>query len=179
MIGRLIAVVGASGAGKDTVIAHARDRLDDVLFVRRAITRPTDAHEDHEPLDLESFAQREAEGGFCVTWDAHGLRYGIPVQVVAHVAAGGTAVLNGSRRALPMLREAFDHVVVVEVTADEDVRAARLAVRGREDAVLIRRRLARAKLDYPGRDKAMRIANEGTPEEAGGALLRIVREHQP
>ena len=180
MRGRLIAVVGASGAGKDTVIAYARERLEGgVLFVRRSITRSADPHEDHEPLSREAFTRREAAGGFCATWDAHGLRYGIPAEAAVHVGNGGTAVLNGSRRALSMLHGVFARVRVVEVEASEAIRAVRLAARAREEDALIRRRLGRATMDYPGRGSAIRIVNEGEPARAGEAFLRIVQDHQP
>ena len=52
--GALVAVVGPSGAGKDTLIAHAKAALGDepqVDFVRRCVTRPSDGQtEDHDTL---------------------------------------------------------------------------------------------------------------------------------
>ena len=52
--GVFVAVVGPSGAGKDTLIAHVRERLGDgehVEFARRVITRTSDgATEDHDTL---------------------------------------------------------------------------------------------------------------------------------
>ena len=173
--GRLFAIVGASGVGKDTLMRLARPLLRDVLFVRRVITRPADAHEDHEPCDEGTFAAMEGQGAFCTTWAAHGLRYGVPVGARDHVGQGGTAVLNASRKALGRLRGAVPGLLVVEVTASAGTRAARLAGRGREDAVGIERRLRRASLDYPERASAFRLPNEGRPETAAVELARIVR----
>lgn len=41
--GRLFAVVGPSGAGKDTLIAAALAARPDLAIVRRVITRPVEA----------------------------------------------------------------------------------------------------------------------------------------
>jgi ribose 1,5-bisphosphokinase len=54
--GILVAVVGASGVGKDTIMRLAHESLRDeprVHFVRRAITRPPEPSEDHEALDAD------------------------------------------------------------------------------------------------------------------------------
>ena len=57
--GVMIAVVGPSGAGKDSLINLARLHYRDDLrigFVQRVITRPADgATEDHVPATVEEF----------------------------------------------------------------------------------------------------------------------------
>ena len=64
MTGALILVAGPSGAGKDTLIRLAQERLRDdprFVFVRRVITRAKEAGgEDHEPTDPADFAARAA-----------------------------------------------------------------------------------------------------------------------
>ena len=119
--GVLVLVVGPSGAGKDTLIRLARAHFapaDDVLFVRRAITRPEDRDgEGHLPMTPVEFDAAERDGRFAVHWHAHGLRYGIPAIVDAHVGSGGVAVANGSRAALPLFFARYLNLAVVHVTA--------------------------------------------------------------
>lgn len=141
----LVAVVGPSGAGKDTLMAGARERLADdarFRFVRRGITRPAEAGgEAHEPLTEAGFAARREAGGFALWWAAHGLLYGIPRDIEDDLAAGRVVVANLSRG---VLADASRYRLrVLEITAPVPLRAARLAARGREDVADIAARLAR------------------------------------
>lgn len=142
----LIAVVGPSGAGKDTLMAGARAALaHDVRFrfVRRAITRPAEAgSEDHEALSDADFAARRAVGSFALSWDAHGLHYGIPRDIEDDMAARRVVIANLSRVVLPEASARY-RLRVLNITAPMDVLAARLAARGRESTADISARLAR------------------------------------
>jgi len=177
--GTLLAVVGASGVGKDSLIAHARRELSgdsSVLFVRRIVTRPAlAAAEDHDHLTPDEFASALAAGRFAVHWDAHGLRYGVPISVRDHLAAGGTAVLNGSRAALPAIRSAFEKVVVIHITARPEIIAARLASRGRETETDIARRLRRAAIVPLDSGERIDIDNSDAFEFAAAAFLDAIR----
>ena len=79
--GERVALVGPSGAGKDTLMDGARRALAQggrFGFARRLITRPADAGgEDHEAIDEAGFAALSAAGGLLVSWQAHGLHYGL------------------------------------------------------------------------------------------------------
>ena len=61
MRGTLILVIGPSGAGKDSIIAGAAERLRDdkrILFARRVITRPAHAGgENHLAVSAGEFAE--------------------------------------------------------------------------------------------------------------------------
>ena len=53
LIGCQVFVCGPSGAGKDSVMALARDALaerGDIMFARRMMTRPAQTVADHEPV---------------------------------------------------------------------------------------------------------------------------------
>lgn len=141
-----VAVVGPSGAGKDTLLDGARAALDGDLrfrFVRRSITRAADAGgEAHEPLTRVAFEARRAAAGFALWWEAHGLLYAIPRDIEADLAAGRVVVANLSRHALAEAAGRYP-LRVLQITAPAKLRAARLAGRGREDAGDVAARLAR------------------------------------
>jgi ribose 1,5-bisphosphokinase len=178
--GVFVAVVGPSGAGKDTVIGYARTRFADetrLEFVRRVITRPSDvASEDHDTLADAAFVEAEADGAFAIAWEAHGLRYGIPADVDWSVANGRVAVANVSRAVIPVLRERYANLAVVEITASPDVLAERLAMRGRESRGEVLARLSRSAnvvLSGPG---VTSIDNSGPREAAGERFAEVLRK---
>ncbi|MFH2016710.1 MAG: phosphonate metabolism protein/1,5-bisphosphokinase (PRPP-forming) PhnN [Pseudomonadota bacterium] len=162
--GAFVAVMGPSGSGKDTLIAHARDRVDSerTFFVRRIVTRAADsAAEDHDTMSCEAFAAAEADGAFALCWKAHGLDYGLPAGVDAAIRDGRAVVANVSRAVLPLLRQRYRHVVPVHVFADPDILAARIARRGRESGEAIAARVSRDPgISLAGND-IVRIDNGG------------------
>lgn len=173
--GRLILVVGPSGAGKDTLIDIARVRLaqrPDIHFARRLVTREAGAGEAHGTLSEAEFAARRNRFALC--WDAHGLSYALGEDVADWLRAGHTVIANGSRAALPVARARFAQVAVVHVTAPPDIRARRLAARGRESETDILERLARA----PALDTVpdLEILNVGTAEQGGDQLAAFILE---
>lgn len=174
--GRLVLVVGPSGAGKDTLIAYARARLADradMSFARRRITRPADATENHLAMDEASFARDAAEGRFPLHWRANGLSYALGPEVADEIAEGRIVVANGSRGALDEARARFSRVLVVHVTAPPEVLAARLAARGREEGEAVLKRLAREPaLSIP---PDLRILNVDAAEAAGERLTAFLR----
>jgi len=177
--GTLVLIVGPSGVGKDALISYCRSRLaeaGDVIFPRRAITRPVgDTTEDHETVSEEEFRRRADDGDFALNWRAHGLGYGVPASIADDLAAGRTVVVNVSRSILEDARRQYRPLRIVSVTASRDVLAIRLRGRGRETDDDIKQRLARAEsLDVAGPD-VVSLDNSGPLEEAGEALLRLVR----
>src|SRR2546422_5586318 len=78
--GRLVLVVGPSGAGKDTLLglakaACAEDRS--VVFPRRVITREASAAEENEQVSAGTFQEALTRGEYAMHWEAHGHRYAL------------------------------------------------------------------------------------------------------
>ena len=180
--GHMVVVVGPSGAGKDTLMAYAARHLagrTDVVFVRRVITRDGDAGgEDHDAVSEPEFDRMAEDGGFAVSWEAHGLRYGIPSQVLQQITNGRLVLANGSRSALPRFKAAFPAMTVINVTARPEVLAERLEARGRETREEILRRLERSSLALDGDYDLVTIDNSGTLDDAGKALVEAL-SHYP
>ncbi len=168
--GRLIAVVGPSGVGKDSVIDALVARVPGLCRVRRVVTRPEGAGgEDVERVTPAEFAARRAAGGFALCWQAHGLSYGIPSSLHDTLAAGD-AVANLSRAVLADAQAAFPGLAVLSLSAERQVLARRLAGRGREDGAGIAARLARRAALPPGL-AVTEIDNSGTLDGAVAAAL--------
>lgn len=165
----IFAIVGPSGAGKDTLIAAALARRPDLRLVRRVITRPTEAGgEDFEGVTMAEFAARLEAGAFALHWQAHGLHYGIPGD---QLAGPGVVLFNGSRAALPAAAAAFPDLRVVVITAPTELLSSRLAARGREMAGDIQSRLDRAAFLLPEGIRAAEVMNDGSVAEGANRLL--------
>lgn len=176
--GRLVLVVGPSGAGKDTLLNALRENLSanpSVLFARRLITRSADgATEDHDVIDRAEYERRCACGEIALAWEAHGLGYILPPAVDAAIRDGRTVIANGSRRALPLAQAKYANVQVLLITAPREVLAARLAARGRESVAEIEARLDRADLDMPDVAGLIRIDNTGTIADGVSRMRRAL-----
>lgn len=163
-----VAVVGPSGAGKDTLMLAARAIRPDLRLVRRVITRPSGSGgEDFEGVTPEAFAQMQAQGRFLLDWQAHGLRYGLPRDAFLD----GPVLVNLSRRALAQAAAVLPGLHVIHITARPEVLAKRLSARGREDAGQIAARIARGTGPLPEGLPVTHIDNSETVETAVRAFL--------
>jgi len=173
--GRLILVVGPSGAGKDTLLGLAKAACAEecnIIFPRRVVTREASSSEDNEWLSPEAFRESLARGDFAMHWEAHGHCYALPHSVEDDIRAGHTVVANVSRMVVDALRRAYADVVVVSVTAPPQVLAERLAMRARGSDGRIEKRLQRA-VDDAVPD--VTILNVGRAEDHARRLLRVIR----
>lgn len=165
-LGSLVLVVGPSGVGKDSLINGARKALDNdkrFIFVRRTVTRPADTQlEDHDSMALEDFQRAEAAGRFALSWDAHNLRYGLPISVETDIALGKVVVANVSRHVISAAREKYPACSVVLITAEISLRAERLIARGREGVEQVTSRLARESAPVPSGVSPIIIDNSGS-----------------
>ena len=179
MIGRLLYIVGPSGAGKDALLDYARVRIPkdaNVRFARRWITRQAGAvGEDHSPVTSEAFDRMVADGRFAMHWHANGNGYGIGREIVDWLREGATVVVSGSREYLPQALKDFPDMKVISVTVSPDVLRGRLERRGRETAQEIERRLERAmQYTLPVGIAAVEIRNDSALDSAGEAMLGAI-----
>jgi ribose 1,5-bisphosphokinase len=170
--GILILVVGPSGAGKDTLLGAAQQALTGdarFRFVRRVITRPLAASgEQHEAVTESEFVLRR----FALSWQAHGIRYGIPAEIESDLAAGRIVVASVSRTVISEASPRFP-IHVIEITAPPELLATRLAERAREAASDIAARLSRS-IALPLNIPVERVINDATVSEGVAQLLAVL-----
>lgn len=175
--GRLVLVVGPSGAGKDTLLRLAQAACaddHDIVFPRRIVTRASSADEDNIALSADEFARAREHGDFAVHWDAHGHSYALPLEINDDIRAGRAVVVNVSRTVIAALRGTYANVVVVAITAPPDVLAQRLAARARHSDGNIADRLART-VDDASANADVTILNAGGADYHGRQLVRVIR----
>ncbi len=175
--GRLILVVGPSGAGKDTLLGLARAACADdptIVFPRRVITREASPSEDNEEVSAEAFQQALARDEYAMHWEAHGHRYALRRAIDDDIGAGRTVVANVSRTVIAAMRQAYANVVVISITAPPDVLAERIAMRARGSDGKIEQRLGRT-VDEAAAAPDVTIVNVSSAEYHSRQLVRIIK----
>jgi ribose 1,5-bisphosphokinase len=174
----IVYVMGPSGAGKDSVLRYARERVDGhqpIMFAHRYITRPpTPGDENHVALSASEFAARRAHNLFAMHWEAHGLQYGIGIEIERWREAGCLVVVSGSREHFEQELAAAAGVIPVVITSDPPILARRLMRRARDDAHAVTKRLERGaalRIDHPA---LVTIDNSGTIAQAGDRLVAVL-----
>ncbi len=169
-----VAVVGPSGAGKDTLLGAVRLALEGdgrFHFARRVISRPEGVGEEaHEAMPAEGFATTD----LVVAWQAHGLHYGIRR---CETQRAPVTVMSLSRAVLAEVASRTP-LTVIEVTAPPGLLAARLAARGREGGAEIAARLAR-EIPLPPGLARLRVVNDGTVKQGAARLLAALEACVP
>ncbi|MEP4195233.1 MAG: phosphonate metabolism protein/1,5-bisphosphokinase (PRPP-forming) PhnN [Aliishimia sp.] len=174
--GRLIAVVGPSGVGKDSVMSGLAAADPTFHLVRRTITRaPELGGEDYDPVSVEKFNELAAGGQFAVHWGAHDLQYGIPASIQTVLARGQDCLANFSRSALLAGDATFARFCVLNVTARPETLAARLVARGRESGSQIAKRLAQATKPLPDGLNVVTISNDGALKDTVANALSLLQ----
>lgn len=177
---KLFYLIGASGSGKDSLIAYARQHMDrdiDLLFAHRYITRPADAGgENHIALTEQEFHNRRTNGCFAMHWYSHDTWYGLGIEINQWLAKGLDVVVNGSREYLDQAAEKYRELCPVLITVSLETLRRRLESRGRESMEQINRRIEQAiRLDklifHPN---LIRVENNSDLAEAGQTLLNII-----
>ncbi len=179
--GTLVLVVGASGAGKDTLIEAARRRFRDdprLVFPQRVITRGGQTGEAHVGVDEAEFARLEADGALFLAWRAHGNAYGIPITARRALEAGHTVVVNVSRTVIARARALWPRTRVIHVTIDPRILKDRLLARRREAGDAVAKRLARAgAIPVPDAPWVDEVDNSGDPAAAAARFTALIARH--
>jgi len=173
--GRLVLVVGPSGAGKDTLIGLAKSACaedNSIVFPRRVVTREASASEDNTQLGADEFRQALARGDFAMHWEAHGHLYGLPHAIDDDIRAGRSVVVNVSRTVIGAARRAYANVTVIAIAAPPEILAERLKMRARGSDGRVEQRLSRT-VDTTAPD--ITILNVGRPDDHARRLVRAIR----
>lgn len=178
---RVIYLMGPSGAGKDSLIEAARERLQarGCRVARRVITRSAEAvGEDAIAVSFEEFEKRLQAGDFAMSWRANGLAYGISREIDEWLAAGYQVLVNGSRGYLGEARKRYPDLQPILLVVDAAVLKSRLLSRGREPLNEIDARLARnasfADVAIGTGKQLMQLDNSGSLDCAVNTLLELV-----
>ncbi|MDF1579814.1 MAG: phosphonate metabolism protein/1,5-bisphosphokinase (PRPP-forming) PhnN [Desulfuromonadales bacterium] len=178
--GRLLYVIGASGAGKDSLLNYARQQLKHIptiAFAHRYITRPASTDgENHIALSNEEFMVRVRNGMIVMHWQSHGNHYGVGSEINSWLANGIEVVVNGSREYLPTAAKLFPEIHPVLINVSEKVLLRRLLGRNRESTEEIAARINRSRQisiaeEWPN---IHIINNDCELENAGEELIEFI-----
>jgi ribose 1,5-bisphosphokinase len=175
--GRLVLVVGPSGAGKDTLLGLAKAACADdgkIVFPRRVITRQASEAEDNEEVSAGTFQEALARDEYAMHWEAHGHRYALSRAIDDDIRAGHAVVANVSRTIVAAMRQAYASVLVISITAPPNVLAERIAMRARGSDGKIEQRLNRT-VDEAAAVPDVTIVNTGSVDYHARQLVRIIK----
>jgi phosphonate metabolism protein PhnN/1,5-bisphosphokinase (PRPP-forming) len=156
---------------------HALDADKRFSFVRRLVTRPTDLDlEDHLSIEPEEFAEALLNDRLALHWEAHGLRYALPINLDTDLALGRIVIANVSRHVVPVAIAKYPNCRVVMITAEISLRADRLVKRGRENRDQITARLAREGAALPAEVSPVVIDNSNSVGIGVTAFVMALRK---
>lgn len=191
MSGKLFYLIGASGAGKDSLLRAVRDRQPTspaVMVAHRYITRaPHVESENFISLSTAEFTHRRDQGLFAMYWHSYAVQYGIGIEIDHWLAAGQTVLVNGARRYLLDAWLRYPALQPILVSVNETTLRSRLFSRGRETEEQIDERLAQARklqatmqqLPAAQQSKIHHIDNNGHLSVAIDQLMQIVAPPSP
>lgn len=181
MTGRLIYLMGPSGAGKDTVLQGVARLLGENAYLApRVVTRPP-THTERRALAVSEseFLRLERNGALALAWRANGLAYGVRADINLRLAVGCDVLVNGSREYLPQALERYPALVPVLLTVAPETLRQRLLARGRESPEQIHDRMSRnlcyEKLEsLEAKGRLLVMDNSGPVEQAILTLYRYL-----
>ena len=172
MRGRLIAIAGPSGSGKDTLISGLKNKIK-AHFPTRFITRerfPND--EKYISVSKKEFQHLINTNHFAFHWSAHDLSYGIPKTINQFLSEGKNVIFNCSRASLSEISKKYLNLESIIITAPPEILKMRLLIRGRENTREISRRVKRnIDIELPN---LITIDNSKSIEEGLSKLLKAI-----
>ena len=182
--GQLFYLMGASGAGKDSLIRYAQlhpNSLKSVRFAKRYITRPPDpasGDNNHHYIKPAKFDDLLKKGHFAMHWMRHGFYYGIDRKIDTWLDEGKSVVINGSRQYFPQALKYYPKLHGILVLADHHLLLKRLKARHRDTPANIEKRMQSVKNGITLKNQAetfTTINNNGPLKIAGEKFLAILQ----
>ncbi len=181
--GQLFYLMGASGAGKDSLIRYAREhltKLKAIKFAKRYITRPTDSENDgnHHAIEPVEFDQLLKNDYFAMHWNRHGFQYGISKEIDIWLKEGKQVIINGSRQYYLKARNNYPELHAVLIQADREILHKRLLTRQRDSPENIEKRMqwAEDKIKFEDQNELFTIINNNASLKiAGEKFLAILQ----
>ncbi|MDR7151613.1 ribose 1,5-bisphosphokinase [Hydrogenophaga palleronii] len=173
MNARLVYFMGPSGAGKDSLMHWLAKHPPDgqrLHLARRTVTRPAP---DDEATDPATFERLRQAGALAMHWSANGWHYGVRREHLKPLTDGDWVLVSGSRAHWPTVQSLYPGLTGVHVHASAGVLRQRLLERGRESAVEVEARIARAAA-LPAPLGVVSVCNNGVLAEAGEALQNVL-----
>jgi ribose 1,5-bisphosphokinase len=177
---KLFYIIGASGAGKDSLIHYVNQRRSEesqVICAHRYITRDADAKgENHIALSIEEFNFRKNRGCFAMHWHSHQTHYGIGIEIDSWLKMGLNVVVNGSRGYLAEASKRYENLIPIMIRVNYDTMRERLFARGRETSEQIAARIAQSiHLETTTHHSRLHtIENNGALGQAGEELCSLI-----
>ncbi len=183
--GRILYLMGPSGAGKDTLLSLAKGichedapHLRPLYVATRYITRPpSESIEKHISVSKQEFLYLLSTGHFLLHWQSHGHFYGIGKDVNVALAQNCIVLMNGSRAYLPQAQKLFPDLLPVLLHVRYDILQERLWQRGRESAQQIEERLHRNIL-LDKHSSVTTIENSGSLEDTLHTFKALLTQHR-
>ncbi len=181
--GQLFYLMGASGAGKDSLIQYARQHFtprESIKIAKRYITRPISSKNDenHHAINLVEFKQLLENGFFAMHWSRHGLQYGVSKEIDVWLEKGKLVIINGSRQYYHRALEDYPGLHALLIRADQDILHKRLLKRRRELPEEIEERMqwaaASNEIEEPNKLFSI-IENNAALETAGEKFLDLLQ----
>ena len=170
-----ILIVGASGAGKDSLLKAAKayftqcgDKKPKVHFIPRYIDRIPDQNEANFYIDTQSF--EILQDFFISKWRANSHNYGIAKHCLHKE---GINIISISRSAIKDFEAYCKNVSVIEVFVPLHILQTRLEQRGRENKAQIAKRLENANKKTYAKN-LYRFENAKPLEESGREFVCLI-----